>query len=403
MATKTPVGAVRNSRIALVRRFDSSTLSRRAAVAVFVVVAAASVPLRLSSTRGAWFTVDDWDYLSDRTVGNAGDLFRAHYEHWSTLIVVAYRALWSAFGLRYRPYELFAILLYLAVAALVRVVVRRAGAGPWTATGAASLLVLLGIGIENNFFTSALVFGLTQLLLADHDGPVDWRDYAGLAAGLAALMCSALGVTMVFVVGVAALLRRGWRIALLHTAPLAAAYLLWLAAAPAGQSASSLHAQGLGDVVSFVARGFGAGFDHLGAVTGFGILVAAVLGIGAYLLGAHDGIRASPRTGGTGGCPARGGRRVPRAHRRGSIRFGYRHPSRRRTGARAAGRYAYVVAVMLLPALALAVDAIIRRWQLGRMDSRRAARRRPSLPAFTTTDRRGTTSRRRTSSTVCSC
>jgi len=331
---------------------------------VFVVVAAASVPLRISSTHGAWFTVDDWDYLSGRTVGNAGDLFRAHYEHWSTLIVIAYRALWSAFGLRYRAYELFAIVLYLAVAALVRVVARRAGAGPWTATVAASLLVLLGIGIENNFFTSALVFGLTQLLLSDHDGPVDWRDYAGLAAGLAALMCSALGVAMVFVVGVAALLRRGWRIALLHTAPLAAAYLLWLVAAPAGQSASSLHAQGFGDVVSFVARGFGAGFDHLGAVTGFGILVVAVLGIGASLLGAHDGLRvvrgrAAPAVALLAGAvvflvltgAARSGSGTGILHGVG--------PEHAR-----AGRYAYVVAVMLLPALALAVDAIVRRWHL---------------------------------------
>ena len=45
----------------------------------------------------------------------------------------------------------------------------------------------------------------------------------------AGLLCSGVAVTMVIVVGIAMLLRRGWRIALLHTAPLGAAYLLWWA------------------------------------------------------------------------------------------------------------------------------------------------------------------------------
>ena len=328
---------MRDFRIAIRQRIDSDTLSRRAAVGVFVVVAAASVPLRFSSTHGAWFTVDDWDFLAQRRVGNLGDLFRAHYEHWSTLIVLAYRALWSAFGLHYRPYELFAIALYLAVAALARVVMRRAGVGPWTATFAASLLVLLGIGIENNFFTSAFAFGLTQLLLADHEGPLDWRDYLALAAGLAALMSSGLGTTMVFVVGVAMLLRHGWRIALLQTAPLAAIYLIWLAAAPNGQSASSLHAQGLGDVVSFVARGLRRGLRSPRRRHGL-----------------RDPRRADPRCRrvpprrgegfdvlrgrcGTRGGVARGRPRVPRAHRHHALRHRHRRPARRRPGTRTSG------------------------------------------------------------------
>ena len=62
-----------------------------------------------------------------------------------------------------------------------------------------------------------LLATLCHLLLADHDGPVDRRDYLGLGTGLAALMCSGVAVSMAIVVGLATLMRRGWRIALLHS------------------------------------------------------------------------------------------------------------------------------------------------------------------------------------------
>ena len=35
-----------------------------------------------------------------RTGGNLGDLFRSHYQHWVTLPVLAYRLLWTVFGIR---------------------------------------------------------------------------------------------------------------------------------------------------------------------------------------------------------------------------------------------------------------------------------------------------------------
>ena len=87
-------------------------VARRASLVVFLLAAAAAASLRLVWSRGAWFTVDDWDFLAQRTGGSVGDLFRPHYEHWSTLIVLAYRTLWVAAGLRYLPYELFAIRMY---------------------------------------------------------------------------------------------------------------------------------------------------------------------------------------------------------------------------------------------------------------------------------------------------
>ncbi len=185
------------------------------------------LPLMLWWDRGTWFQLDDWDFLAARTGGNLGDLFRAHYEHWMTLPIVAYRLMWQLVGLHsVAPYQLLVIVGHLTVAALLRVVMRRAGVGPWLATAAATLFVFFGAGAENILvafqitFVFALAFGLAHLLLADHDGPVDRRDWFGLLAGLAGLMCSGVAVSMVIVVGYATLLRRGWRIALLHTAPL---------------------------------------------------------------------------------------------------------------------------------------------------------------------------------------
>src|SRR5947199_8217185 len=109
------------------------------------------------------------------------------------------------------PYQAVLILLHLTAALLLRTVMRRAGVGPWIATVAASLFVLFGAGDEsilyaaNIGFVRALVLGLTHLLLADHDGQFDRRDWLGLLAGFAGLLCSGVAVTMTIVVGVAML------------------------------------------------------------------------------------------------------------------------------------------------------------------------------------------------------
>ena len=174
-----------------------------------------------------WFYLDEWDFLADRTAFNVGDLFRAHNEHWVTLPVLAYRGLWWVFGLNsYRPYQVVIILLHLLAAFLVRSVMRRVGVRPWTATVVASVLVFFGSGYQNIVLpfqmtlVGALVFGLVYLLLATHDGPFDRRDLFGWLAGLASIMCSGVGVSMVIAVGLAVLLMRGWRLALVHTVPL---------------------------------------------------------------------------------------------------------------------------------------------------------------------------------------
>jgi hypothetical protein len=203
----------------------------------FCVFLTALIPFFLWAGRGEWFEHDDWDYLVSRKVGDFGDLVRPHNGHWETIPVFVYRALWSLFGLTYRPYQLVSILLSLVGAAILLVVLLRARTRPWIALMFATLLVLFGPAQTNvalkvtsiTFVGFAVPLGLLQLLLADHDGPRDRRDWWAVAAGLAAVLCSSVAIAMLFVVGVAMLVKRGWRIALFQVGPPLLAFTVWFA------------------------------------------------------------------------------------------------------------------------------------------------------------------------------
>ena len=271
----------------------------RAALGSFVAVVGAALVYYLTIARGEWFRADDWYFIAGRTAGNLDDLFRPHNEHWSTLPILAFRLLWQIAGLRsYFPYLLLIVMLHLTVACLLRVVMRRAGVNPWIATAAATLFVWFGTGHDNIVwafqigFVGSLAFGLTHLLLADHDGPIDRRDGLGLVAGLAGLMCSGVGVPMVAVVGLAALVRRGWRVALFHVTPLAAVYCMWLATSAADSYSSRA---GAGRVARFVGTDLRATFDALGHVRGSAIVLGGLLLVGlalAWWPGPRDDLRA---------------------------------------------------------------------------------------------------------------
>ncbi len=346
------------------------------ALVCFFAVELIAFPLLLIWGRKGWFTQDDWDFLSARTAGNAGDLFRAHFQHWTTLPILVYRLMWTAFGLHsYTPYQALIVALHLVAAALVLAVMRRSGVRPWLATVAAAVFVFFGSGAENILvafqitFVGALVFGLTQLLLADHDGPLDRRDWLGLLAGFAGLLCSGVAVTMTVVVGLAVLLRRGfrgWRVALFHTVPLAVAYALWSTFAPAGQNGENYRSHAPTQIAKFVAIGFQAAFARLGHVPGIGIALGLVLVAGLILV-----FRARSRRGPLGELAA------PIALLAGALVFLIVTGTARAgqggllvlvngTGPERArdSRYVYLVAAMTLPALVLAADALIRRWRL---------------------------------------
>jgi hypothetical protein len=337
---------------------------------VFAATCLGAIPLLLWYGRGAWFTLDEWDLVALRTAGNLGDLFRPHYQHWFTLPIIEFRVLFQVFGLRtYVPYQLLSILMHIAAAALLFVVMRRAQVFPWLATVYAGAFVLFGSGASdmlNAFqisFVGALVFGLVQLIFADHDGPIDRRDWVGLLFGLLALMCSGIAVTMVIVVGIATLLRRNWRVAVFHTVPLGVVYLVWFAIIGHNQNQHlPIEHPTVSEVLRFVAVGLRAALGDLGQVPVVPVALAVVLVGGIYVayrqLGREDFRRRAA---------------APVSLLAGSIVFLFLTGTGRAGHSKFAfiatsgpeyareSRYVYLTAAMMLPALAFASTALLRR------------------------------------------
>jgi hypothetical protein len=343
----------------------SSRSSERLAAWTFAALIAVAFPLLLFALgRQRWFIQDEWDFLVTRRAASLDDLLRPHNTHWSTLPVLAYRALYALFGLHsYRPYQALVIALHLTAIVLLRVVMRRVGVGPWIATVSASALILFGAGQEDIVWAfqiglvGALVLGLIQLLLADHYGPWDWRDWVGLLAGLGALMCSGVGVAMVAVVGISTFVRRGWRVAALHTVPLAAVYVVWAIAEHPGAGTNPTHRSVwyiLGQVVSWEVHGIPGTFHALGYYAVGGVILAVTLVVGFYL-----GIRARGVLGfAYAVAPVLallvGFVALIAVTAWGRWEFGPDYAS--------SSRYVYLSAALLLPSLALAIDCLNRRW-----------------------------------------
>ena len=101
----------------------------------------------------------------------------------------------------------------------------------------------------------------------------------GCSPGWPRLLCSGIAVSMVVMVGVACLVRRGWRAALFHTAPLGALYLTWyLAIGSTGYTGQ--RAGGGVDIARFAGTIADATFHGLSQVSRFGWVV-----VGAVLIG----------------------------------------------------------------------------------------------------------------------
>jgi hypothetical protein len=209
-------------------------VTRRAALGCFVALEIVAGAAFLFWGHHLWFRSDDWDFLVSRRAGSFHDLFKPHTGHWVTLPILGYRLWWSIFGLRdFAAYQVLSVGLHLVATYLLLVMMRRSRVRAWVAALVAAWFVCFGAGYENILrpfqitFLGSLVFGLAYLLIVDHDGPLDRRDVLGTGLGLAALMCSGVGVVMVIAVAGMLVLRRGVRIALALVLPLAFVYSLW--------------------------------------------------------------------------------------------------------------------------------------------------------------------------------
>lgn len=331
---------------------------------VFAAIVVVGFAILVYRGRFFWFFRDDWNFITERELSRPGDLFRPHNAHWTTVGVVLFRINYALFGIRtYLPYQLLTILMHVTVVVLLRVIMRRAGVGPWTSIAFAGSFLLFGPGRENIFWgfqvavTGSVMFVLIQLLLADHDGPIGRRDLLALGAGLLGLMSSGVAVVLVAVVGVVVLVRRGWRAAAVQTLPLAGAYLLYdtLADPASVQGSPSLEF-----VRHWIANGQSATFLAIGHHRVVVALLVAMLVIGIVV---HVAV---PQEGTTRWD---GLRRIaaPLAMFAGAYGFMVvTAVGRSFTGPQGsrAGRYIYVCAALVLPLLAVAATALARRWQL---------------------------------------
>ena len=337
--------------------------SSRAAFAVFAVLLAFAVPFVLFRVGSYhWFFRDDFWFLTGRRASSLADWFRPHDTHWTTVPVLVFRTLWALFGFRsYVPYQATVLCLHLTACALLRIIMRRAGVGPWIATVAAASFVLFGPGEQDIIwafqigFTGALTFGLAQLVLMDHDGPVDRRDALGLTAGVLALLSSGVGVTMMIVAAIATLGRRGWRVALLHVAPLACMYIVW--SSIEHPALTSVYGRpSIRVVYDWVRSGEIGVFLALGRFQIVAALLAVVLVTGLVIACSPLGMKTVRRVS------------TPVAMLVGSLAFSasaaygrwFNGPSFARSS-----RYLHIGAALTLPALALAVDALAHRWRWG--------------------------------------
>jgi hypothetical protein len=307
--------------------------------------------------RHQWFDVDEWAFLVGRGVtGGREHLLEPHNEHWSTLPILLWRALFAVFGVRtYFPYVLSLVTVHLVAVHLLWRVTRRSHVDEWTATLICIPVTIMGVGWENLLLAFQMSFivpvalGLVALLLLPARGPLGSRDGVVLLLLLIALLWSGAAVTMVVIVALYAWLVRGFGVALALAAPPGMVYLLWLALwghdVPSGPSEPVSTA--VQRLPAMVWRGLVAAVDGYAGLPGIAAVLLAVLSW--YVL--------------TRLVPQHRRYALPIAMAAGAPTF-LALASVRRSAlgveAAAAPRYSYLVIVFLVPVSGLAWDALLR-------------------------------------------
>ncbi|MFN2556864.1 MAG: hypothetical protein ABR592_08320 [Nitriliruptorales bacterium] len=267
------------------------------ALGLHVLTLVVGLAVLVVASRGHWFVIDEWVFLTDRRLDDVRGLFVPHNEHWSTLPIVLWRALFATVGLHsYWPYQLVTLGIHLGVAHLLWRLQRRARVAPAIAIATSGLFVVFGAGAENILnafamtFDAPLLLGLGHVLLVDHPGSAtgaggwgsqgrfDRRDAWGQVLALAGLMTSGVALTMLAVAGLTALLRRGWRAAAVTVAPPAGVFMLWLLLVGRG-SFGLLRAWEPGRIPAFVWHGLRTTFDVAAGLSGVGVVALVTLAV----------------------------------------------------------------------------------------------------------------------------
>lgn len=335
--------------------------SNRAATFAFGVIVASAGAVFAVKGRSQWFFQDEWLFFEQRSDLSLTNFMEPANGHWIGVPMLAYRLLWAVFGLRtYLPYQAMTLVAHMALAVLLWRVMRRSRIAPWPSTLVAGGFAMFGRGYENVVWAfqitlvAPVVLALIQLLLADHDGRLSRRDALALGAGLVALPCSGVSLVTTGAVGLALLMRRGWRVAALQTVPLGIVYSAWYLV----YARDAYHSPrvGPGPAIRFGANGIRSAATAFGGSTVTACLLAVVVAIGFSA------------------CAAGG---WSEWRERAAIPFslavcapvfllmtGVARVVPQGPDSYTRSRYAHLVVAFLIPAVALGVDALWRRSRL---------------------------------------
>ncbi len=304
-----------------------------------------------------WFVRDDWAVVINRMVtrdslGWKQWLLSPQDGHWLTIPVLAFRAIQNTFGLdSYLPFLALVVATHVGAVLLVRVICRRCGVTPWTTTLICAVLLVFGAGWENIIFAIQISYNLSllaflaQVLLSDHEGGVDRRDFLGAAIAVLGVMSS--GFAPIFVTGIALFLglRRRWRALAVAVVPQGLVYAWWYVAWESG-STTSVPPGPKSLIPSFVVHGVGSALHSMVAVPGLGGV--ALIAVIAVALWTGSGWRTQST------LLALSGTAVVMLSAIGVARIGLGVESA------TASRYQYMTAMLLAPALALAIDQLVK-------------------------------------------
>ncbi|CAM3493810.1 hypothetical protein [Nocardioides zeicaulis] len=254
---------------------------------VLVAGIAVQTLVLVSMSRRLWFFGDDWDFLLTRgTIDGGPDrgLWAPHNEHWSTLMVLLFRAIFPFAGLRsYLAYSIVQIVMHAVVVLLVFSVLRRVGVSRWTSVVTAWSVLFLGVATEALLSTTSMnhtgstMFALAALRWAMVEDrrrrhlPVLWL------LMLLSLMFSATGVPMVAFVAYYLLFSRGPRAFAVGLSVPVALYLLWYATAGRGEAHDFVSAWDYTRSTEFVWSAVAHAFDGATGLPAGGAVLAVVL------------------------------------------------------------------------------------------------------------------------------
>ncbi len=248
----------------------------------------------LAVSSGQWFFADEWDFIATRSrpplsdLGAVADmLLTPHNEHWSTLPILVYRAVFGVVGLRaYWPYLVVLYAFHLIVVALLVRLLRRSGVPVVMRCFAVAIFVVYGAGAENLLWAfqfawmGACIAGLLLAEIVDvaPGSLTGSRLVLAWFVGIAGLMCAGVGVSMVAAGVVVALLRHGWRRSALVGVVPAVTQVAWTIAY--GRNAQPVETRWTSvpyKAVAYSWRAITTTFDRTLGLPGLGVLVVVAL------------------------------------------------------------------------------------------------------------------------------